>query len=807
MPTAVPRRKVTTDEGLYAAFRDRADERALEALVERHWEGSFHLALAVVRDPGAAEDAAQRAFLRVVEAARAARTLDPFRGWLRTVVVNEARMILRSEKNRARIEESSAKPDSGRAPADPAAAVREYAEALPDSLREPLVLHFGLGFTHAEVAEALGAPRTTITSRIQEGTERLRRSLEVASAGAGAVALDGLLAPALDPRHVKAPPRPPVRTLLAKGSTIAVIAGALGGVKAALAVAVATLAIGGLALTGRTDPVAPGGHPSLSSLSSATRSESISVELPPPPSPDSRVVERAQRVETPAPRVVERAPRVETPRIEPLHIEGTALRPDNKPFGGALIRIYLEVAPKTKTGDTHLAAGSRDRETRTGYVKRILERIANGEVVEVAAGQARTDGVFDVAVARDKIASAERVFVAASDATESFAGIAKLQLLLGGEQAPLHLVLSPVGCFTLKVRSAGKPEPDAEVEVNDVAGGGLNTGGALELPVFGVTVEKATDAEGLVVYATSAPAVNVQIRKDGFATEIVEITVNGADVTTDVDLGLAARVTGLVRDSKGVPVAGARVSLFELDSEEGKPLHYRVMGRGVLTDRDGRFAAGEVRPGSRCRLVVFPPEERHDLPFAIIIPVLRVPASELHLVFEPAARVTIVPGFEQGVVPERRWGFRADKKKPDGSWGERAYSRQPREGGVEQKEIFEGLTPGTYRFYVEADEFAPVVSAEVTLRDGDDVKVNLPMIRGRKLAGRVLSASGAAVNGEVTLPWGASADLEDGKFVFAHFPPGDQTLTVVAGDCEPVQVLVRDGQTEVPDTVVSARRR
>jgi len=45
---------------------------------------------------------------------------------------------------------------------------------------------------------------------------------------------------------------------------------------------------------------------------------------------------------------------------------------------------------------------------------------------------------------------------------------------------------------------------------------------------------------------------------------------------------------------------------------------------------------------------------------------------------------------------------------------ERAFVKK---GGVEQKEIFEGLTPGTYRFYVEADEFAPIVSAEIVLRD------------------------------------------------------------------------------------------
>src|SRR5581483_2756947 len=60
--------------------------------------------------------------------------------------------------------------------------VREYAESLPEKLRVPLVLHFGLGLSHAEVAAALGDPKPTVTSRIQAGVEQLRASLTRESA-------------------------------------------------------------------------------------------------------------------------------------------------------------------------------------------------------------------------------------------------------------------------------------------------------------------------------------------------------------------------------------------------------------------------------------------------------------------------------------------------------------------------------------------------------------------------------------------------------------------------------------------------
>src|SRR4051812_10750137 len=98
----------TSDEALYEAYRDRGDEAALRSLAERHWPSVFRLAHAIVRDAPGAEDVAQEALVRVVQAARAKKRLDPFAGWLRTVTANEARMFLRSKRRRERREEAVA---------------------------------------------------------------------------------------------------------------------------------------------------------------------------------------------------------------------------------------------------------------------------------------------------------------------------------------------------------------------------------------------------------------------------------------------------------------------------------------------------------------------------------------------------------------------------------------------------------------------------------------------------------------------------------------------------------------------------
>lgn len=808
MPTTSPRRKVTTDEGLYAAFRDRADERALEALVERHWEPTFHLALAVVRDPGAAEDAAQRAFLRVVEAARSARTLDPFKGWLRTVVVNEARMHLRAEKTRARIErapieKASVGATSERAPTDPAAAVREYAEGLPDSLREPLVLHFGLGFSHVEIAEAIGAPRTTVTSRIREGTERIRRSLEVASAGAAAAGLDELLAPALDPRRVKAPARPDVRSLLAKGSRLAPLVAAASGVKLLLAAAVAALTITGVVLVGGRDAATEGVRSPVASTplaeaigSSARTGEEARTTLRPATASPESTATGAGTPATGSPSVAVKGG-ASKPVSAGLRVTGSVVRAEGAPFAGAQVRIYSGPVGGELPEAEAAKILARHRETRAGYARRTLERVTNGEVLEVGAGETSRDGAFDITIPAAALGGLRRLLVEAHDPLETLAGFREVETFEPGTARHLDpLVLRGVGTVLVRVRAAGRPEPGVSVEVTDTDIGTSN---------WGVIAKKQTDGEGVTAYVSAAPSVTLEVRKAGFATEVLEVALNGAEKNVELDLTLAARVTGVVRDSKGLPVAGAQISLFELDSEEGQRDHFRVIGRSMPCDRDGRFEVGEVRPGTRCKLVAFPPEERHDLPFAAMT-FLRVPATDVVLSFEPAARAVVVPTFEEGVKPVAV-SFRHDKRKADGSWGERAHSRHPEANGVEEKDVFEGLTPGTYRFYVDSADFAATVSAEVTVAGGDDVKVAIKVLGGRKVAGRVVSASGEAVTGEVSLPWGASADLVDGRFVFEHFPPGDVTLTVAAEGCEPVQVLVRDGAAELLDVVVSARRR
>ncbi len=205
-----------TDEELFARFRDHGDEAALAALVERYWKRTFSIARSITGESAGAEDAAQQAFVRVVAAARRRETVTSFAGWLRSIVVTEARNERRSSSRRAAREARAARSEVVTA----TASVREHVEALPEKLRVPIVLHYAHGFSQAEVAEALRCPVPTASSWIRRGLEELR----VREGGASVTALEGLLLSALGDTGRARPRAPATAALLAAKRARAAVA-------------------------------------------------------------------------------------------------------------------------------------------------------------------------------------------------------------------------------------------------------------------------------------------------------------------------------------------------------------------------------------------------------------------------------------------------------------------------------------------------------------------------------------------------------------------------------------------------------
>lgn len=162
---------------------DRArlgDTQAFEALVRPVIQPAYRLALAMLGEREAAEDAVQEMALKGWRhRGRLRPELGTARPWFLAIVVNECRMARRRRwRNVLRL----ARPDDSTGlETDPATALdlRRAIKRLPYRDRELIHLYFVLGLPAAEVAEVLGIGVGAVKSRLHRTTARLRPRLEI----------------------------------------------------------------------------------------------------------------------------------------------------------------------------------------------------------------------------------------------------------------------------------------------------------------------------------------------------------------------------------------------------------------------------------------------------------------------------------------------------------------------------------------------------------------------------------------------------------------------------------------------------
>jgi RNA polymerase sigma-70 factor (ECF subfamily) len=161
---------------LIRAAQDGSEE-ALEALFRRHWQGAHRTAYLIVRDPQAAEDIAQEAFLAAIRALGRFDRRRPFRPWLHRIVANRAIDHTRARGLRREVGEEAAEPiaaeQAGGLDAELMAALGELA---PEQ-RAVIVLRYLLDYTPGEIGRLLELPRGTVNSRIRRGLDRLAGTL------------------------------------------------------------------------------------------------------------------------------------------------------------------------------------------------------------------------------------------------------------------------------------------------------------------------------------------------------------------------------------------------------------------------------------------------------------------------------------------------------------------------------------------------------------------------------------------------------------------------------------------------------
>jgi RNA polymerase sigma-70 factor, ECF subfamily len=155
-------------------------------LVEQHAAATYRLAAAIVGVVDAA-DVTQETFVAAWSELPKLRDARAFGPWLRRICVNRSRnwlrMLARRPRAVLRVDDLAAPPipDPARdfRAATEARAVLEPAfEALTPDQRAVLALHYSMGFSIAEAADALGIRVGTAKSRLSAGLAALRHELE-----------------------------------------------------------------------------------------------------------------------------------------------------------------------------------------------------------------------------------------------------------------------------------------------------------------------------------------------------------------------------------------------------------------------------------------------------------------------------------------------------------------------------------------------------------------------------------------------------------------------------------------------------
>jgi RNA polymerase sigma-70 factor (ECF subfamily) len=178
-----------SDGDLVARCRS-GDEGAWRELVSRHTRRVFGVAYRFTGRVDEAEDLTQEVFVKVYQGLDRFREAEgAFPTWLTTVARNQAIDSYRRRRQERRLTaDDPALLDAVPAPGgssplralerqERASLVHRTLRALPEELRQPVILCDLEGLAYEEIAEALGLPLGTVKSRINRGRLELAKRL------------------------------------------------------------------------------------------------------------------------------------------------------------------------------------------------------------------------------------------------------------------------------------------------------------------------------------------------------------------------------------------------------------------------------------------------------------------------------------------------------------------------------------------------------------------------------------------------------------------------------------------------------
>ncbi|MDB6129830.1 MAG: hypothetical protein JWM04_937, partial [Verrucomicrobiales bacterium] len=181
--TITPLNNITSlDVELVLAAR-RGEKKAFVEIVSRYQAMVCGIALGILTNFAASEDAAQDAFLTAWKKIGDLRDPASLKSWLAQIARNSALAHLRRQRGHDPLDETIELPDESPSPADVASTeeeaelVRIYLAKLPENYRLPLVLYYREGQSVSAVAETLHISEDAVKQRLARGREMLKERM------------------------------------------------------------------------------------------------------------------------------------------------------------------------------------------------------------------------------------------------------------------------------------------------------------------------------------------------------------------------------------------------------------------------------------------------------------------------------------------------------------------------------------------------------------------------------------------------------------------------------------------------------
>jgi protocatechuate 3,4-dioxygenase beta subunit len=316
----------------------------------------------------------------------------------------------------------------------------------------------------------------------------------------------------------------------------------------------------------------------------------------------------------------------------------------------------------------------------------------------------------------------------------------------------------------------------------------------------GEVVVTGADGRFSLTALRSGSQAQLSIAKPGYAGKdlgAVEVPAR-EPLTIVLELSSSRRVSGSIRDERGVPVREAHLTFYTEAMKEW------LLGEvGMLTlpvyDPEGRFELEVGAPGA----VILDVVARGFLAKKVDF---EVPpegdVENLEIVLQSAPFVVVGQVTGPGGEPIAHADISAHKTEPNGAVRSLTFQPVTDSGGRYRAEV---LSEGVWSFSVIHQGYRKV-SQELEVKAGEN-RLDFRLERGLEVEGEVVDSSGEPVPGaSLSLasndsPWagGYATSDESGRFLIAGLEPGAYTLSVqdkgVSPDPLPVSVAgssVRD---------------